>query len=132
LIDWRAYSPAGLFAGAAPPHRFYLPIDHCDFELHQIAVTVTGTGTVPAIGTLAYMMLYDQNSRGCSNAPLWMNYLETNAPDSFGTVITPPLLYRTGSQIMFDITSKCLLSIGAPDLPLNLDIDFAGVRRLPC
>jgi len=25
-----------------------------------------------------------------------------------------------------------LLSIGAPDLPLNLDIDFAGVRRLPC
>jgi hypothetical protein len=134
VIDWTAYvfDAAGLVVGVRPPHQFYLEVNNSDFELHQIVVTVTNTGAIPwAAGTgstLAYMMLYDQNNRACSNVPLWMNFLEANSPDSFGNVITPPLLYRVGSYITFDIHSRCL----ALDLPLNLDIDFVGVRRLPC
>jgi hypothetical protein len=130
-INWLAYifNAAGAVAGIEPGRRFNLEVNNSDFELHQIVVTVTNTGAIPGIGaTLAYMMLYDQNTRGCSNVPLWMNFLEANSPDSFGNVITPPLLYRVGSYITFDLYSRCL----APDLPLNLDIDFVGVRRLPC
>jgi hypothetical protein len=130
-INWLAYifDAAGLVAGIEPARTFNLEVNNSDFELHQIIVTVTNTGGIPAAGaTLAYMTLYDQNSRATSNVPLWMNFLEANSPDSFGNVITPPLLYRVGSYITFDIYSRCL----ALDLPLNLDIDFVGVRRLPC
>ena len=131
-VNWLAYifDAGGLVVGIEPARQFNLEVNNSDFELHQIIVTVTNTGVVPAAGAtdLTYMTLYDQNSRACSNVPLWLSFLEANSPDSFGNMITPPLLYRVGSYITFDIYSRCL----ALDLPLNLDIDFVGVRRLPC
>jgi hypothetical protein len=132
-VNWLAYSfdAAGLVTGVEPPRQFYLEITHCDFELHAIHVFTPNTGLFPGAGAgpmLVRTTLYDQNERACSNIPLWGNYLADNAPDSFGNVITPPLLYRVGSRLMVDIHSLCLLA----DLPYNLEIDLVGIRRPRC
>jgi hypothetical protein len=126
-VDWENWLiVAGVAIAPNPPRQFYLPIQDYDFELHLLRAFRADSGGLP--GTWAKVSLYDQNQRSLSNLPLWCDFLEYNAPNSFGAVFSPPLLYRVNTQLKLDLYSL----YWAWQLPSVIEFDWCGVQRIPC
>ena len=116
------------FAGSDPV-RFIVPINDFDFELQRIAISYQSGAAVtdPDFG----VTLYDPNRHAFSNLPLNVDFVN-NAFARFASQKSvfpvPPIVYPTGSQIIFDITSYLCETGGS----LDYDITFDGLQRLPC
>ena len=113
----------------ADPVRFIVPINDYDFELQRIAITYAdGTAvTSPDFG----VTLFDPNRHAFSNLPLNVDFIN-NAFVRFASQKSvfpvPSILYPTGSQIVFDVSSYLCETGGDQDYQILFD----GLQRLPC
>lgn len=122
-------------AGAAP-QTFYFQVNDYDFELRRIVLKLN---TAALANSPFKVFLYDQNKVTTSNKPVLSNqlmYTNWQAPTSPAKPLanvgelaffpSPPLLYRVNSVIQLDVSS--LLTAA----PATFNLDFEGVRRIPC
>lgn len=119
------------------PVRQRIPITEVDFELRRIEVARSSIANLNPFK----MQLYDTNMVKLSNRPVLNTLLchadlkayqaATNSratyPYSFWPA--PPVVYRVNSAIVFDVTS---LLFAPTTLPFTIQLNFKGVRRIPC
>jgi hypothetical protein len=116
-----------------PPIQNQISIQNHDFELRRIEMSYASTqGAVNATNAFKFT-LYDNSWIQTSNGPILASrFFHFNNAASAGQQNfqpCPPLLYKIGSMIRFDIWS--LLS--APTaLPQTFQVTFQGIRRIPC
>ena len=79
------------------------------------------------------VQLYDNGWRQVSNVPVLSNLLCHTSPSTNSGELafnpTPPLLYKIDSVIRFDVYS---LLVAPATLPVTVQMNFVGVRRIPC
>lgn len=109
-----------------PAVQHQTQVQDFDFELRRIELALQSDQQASQFKIL----LYDQNKRAISSAPVLSNlFCHLNPAHSSGELAftpCPPLLYRVNSVIQFEITS--LLS----NAPQTFNLIFRGVRRIPC
>jgi hypothetical protein len=132
-LNWNAYVWAGgLPVTRAAPVKFTVRIDDYPFELLSMQLFDMATGLYPAALDPAFAMtVYDRNGKAMSNQPVLCRYLFANAnvavPGMYSR-FSPGIVYETGSQLRFDISSLLLNADFIPVAP-TYEICFAGVRR---
>jgi len=114
-----------------------IAVEDYDFELRRIELNMQSNQQASQFK----MLMYDTNWRQLANLPVLSNLichlnprsnLSANPFASNGEMNfwpSPPVLYRVNSVIRFDIHSLLL----APTvLPQTFELNFVGVRRIPC
>ena len=117
------------------PHRFFQDVQDYDFELRRITAVTKTKGQSDVFWTPWgewKMMLFDQNRNQLMSAPVMDYFLLDNNDgipgfNDYNSVFPiPAVLYPTGSQIMFELTSLILGS----DLDATYQLRFEGARRV--
>jgi hypothetical protein len=130
------------YANGTNFRRYVQSIENFDFSLHAISIVTLagGSGEVPDPGVWAVVdpgqfsfYLYNKNSERLSIDPVdaatyAFNRRKFAVSTGGGVFPCPPVLYPVGSQIMIDVYSNTL----AASLPLQVQMVFHGVWRLPC
>lgn len=123
-----------------PAVQHQIQVNDFDFELRRIELSSPGTGLQ---ANKFKIQLYDTNWNKVSSGPVLSSLLmhttypgETSNADpsssQFGEYSfwpCPPMLYRVNSMIRFDIFS---LLFSPVSLPQTFELNFVGVRRIPC
>lgn len=137
-VNWKYWvDPTSVTSGVQNPRRFSLEILNYDFDLYNLSIYRPDNNTW-SNGNLK-VLLYDGGEYQVSGGPV-IDYMYSsdgesisgaNATRSFtnGAFPCPPLLYRVGSQIQFDVTSLLTNVVGPP--PITFQFEFSGVQRLP-
>lgn len=123
-----------------PYVQYLIPINDYDFELRRIEAPFLSQSAGGAITADQFKMtLYDNEAYQLSNVPIlgsrMLNFNDGSILGSNGLsgeynfVPCPPLLYKIGSNIRFDIWS---LLFNPTVLPQTFVLNFYGVRRIPC
>ena len=112
-----------------PPQTEKILIRDFDFELRRVEMQYTA-------GISQFKItLYDNYGNATSNLPILCNkFFHFDPRHSSGELNfqpCPPILYKVGSYIKFDIQSLLTPTI-APDLPVVYNLLFHGIRRIPC
>ncbi len=128
--------PTSATSGVTPPVRFSLEVLNYDFDLYNLSIYRPDNNTW-SNGNLK-VLLYDGGEYQLSAQPI-IDYMyssdgesvSTNPTRSFtnGAFPCPPVLYRVGSQIQFDVTSLLTNVVGPP--PITFMFEFSGIQRLP-
>jgi hypothetical protein len=112
-----------------PATQYMIQIQDRDFELRRIELALQ----TPQQASQFLMTLYDNNWIATQSAPVLCNHLcHLNPGQSSGEMSffpSPPLLYKIQSVIRFDIWS---LLFSPTVLPQVFNLNFVGVRRIPC
>lgn len=130
IVNWSGR----LFPGelvVAGGRQFNAPVQDYDFELYYIALTEQLVGVGPAVqpsNQSIKLMLYDVDGNQLMSAPVCDFFLGAGSRGYNSLFPIPPLVYPAGSQILFDIHSL----LANASLPMNLELAFCGVRRMPC
>lgn len=116
-----------------PPVQYTIPVRDYDFELRRVEINYDSNESGIPCAVAFKITLYDNFWIARSNVPIVANrFFHVSPALSSGELNffpSPPLLYKVGSTIRFDIWS--LLS--APTtLPQTFNVFFYGVRRIPC
>ena len=112
-----------------PAVQRIVPIQDFDFELRRIELQLQ----TPQQPSQFLIQLYDNNWIATSSAPIMANHFchldpsQSSGETSFFPA--PPLLYKVNSVIRFDIWS---LLFNPTALPQTFNLNFVGVRRIPC
>lgn len=112
-----------------PYIQYTIPVNDFDFELRRVEL-----GLQESQQTSQFKItLYNNDWRQCSNLPVLSNlFCHTNVEQNSGELSfwpAPPITYRIGSVIRFDIYS---LLVSPTVLPQTFQMTFRGVRRIPC
>ena len=111
-----------------PPQTEKILIRDFDFELRRVELQLGSQGQTSQFK----IMLYDNYGNMTSNLPILSNkFFHLDPANSSGELNfqpCPPILYKVGSYLKFDIYS--LLPDGTP--PRTFNVLFHGVRRIPC
>lgn len=112
-----------------PAVQYQIQVQDRDFELRRIELALQS----PQQASQFLMTLYNNNWIATQSAPVLANHLcHLNPGQSSGEMSffpSPPLLYKIQSVIRFDITS---LLFSPTVLPQVFNLNFVGVRRIPC
>ncbi len=137
-VDWKYWvDPTSATSGQQPPRKFSLEILNYDFDLYNLSIYRPDNNTW-SNGNLK-VLLYDGSEHQLSGQPV-IDYMYSsdgesisgaNATKSFtnGAFPCPPVLYRVGSQIQFEVTSLLTDVVGPP--PITFVFEFSGIQRLP-
>ena len=110
------------------PDVYQLPILDNDFELRRVELQLQSSQQASQFA----IMLYDNFQVQTSNVPILANrFFHLNPEQSSGELNffpSPPLVYKIGSFIRFEIYSL-LLGVA---LPQAFNLLFHGVKRIPC
>lgn len=102
-------------------------IQDFEFELRRIEMDV-----VQSVSPFK-ITLYDNNKVATSNFPVIANkFFHLNpalTASAFNFFPSPPIVYRIGSSIQFDTYS---LLFAPTVLPFTVNLNFVGIRRIPC
>jgi hypothetical protein len=134
VVDMQVTWSGRLFPGelvVAGGRQFNAPVQDYDFELYYIALTEQLVGVGPAVqpsNQSIKLMLYDVDGNQLMSAPVCDFFLGAGSRGYNSLFPIPPLVYPAGSQILFDIHSL----LANASLPMNLELAFCGVRRMPC
>jgi hypothetical protein len=131
-FDINKYASSGGVSTAPDLHQ--VPVRDLDFVLEKIRVYKTNTGTYESPTSTFTMWLYGTNGiEKVSNVPIISKNLVNFPNDQAGKPTnffpTPPILYRNGSSIRFEIGS---LMLAPTALPASYTMEFIGHRRVPC
>jgi hypothetical protein len=120
-------------SAVTPPQRAVIALDNFDFELLQIAVSLSGGAG--ALQTADFQAtLYDANMHQLSDLPMSQGFFNCGKPTAatvpqYQSVFpTPSLVYPAGGNIVFDVISM----LCANEAPLTYNLSFQGVWRKPC
>lgn len=117
---------AGLYT---TPDSYQLPVRDQDFELRRIELALNSSGQASQFK----IQLYDNYGNRVSNIPIMANkFFHLNPAQSAGELNffpSPPILYKVGSFIRFDIHS---LMMSPTSIPVTFSLLFHGVKRIPC
>jgi hypothetical protein len=110
--------------------QFSVPVQDYDFELYYITMIEQLVGVGPAVqpsNQSIKLMLYDVDGNQLMSAPVCDFFLGAGSRNYNSLFPIPPLVYPAGSQILFDVHSL----LANASLPMNLEMAFCGVRRMP-
>jgi hypothetical protein len=111
------------------PDSYQFEIRDYDFELHRVELQLQSAGQTSQFA----IMLYDNYGNQVSNVPLLANKFFHLSPSQSSGELNfqpcPPIVYRVGSNLRFDIYS---LLMSPTTLPQTFNLLFHGVRRYPC
>lgn len=112
----------------AAPDTYLLPIRNNDFELRRIELQLQSNQQASQFA----IQLYDNYQNKISNVPILSNrFFHLNPTQSSGELNffpSPPLVYKIGSFLRFDIQS---LLMGVA-IPQAFNLLFHGVKRIKC
>jgi hypothetical protein len=112
-----------------PAVQYTIPVNDFDFELRRVELQLQ-TAQQPSQFLIT---LYDNAWTAVQSAPVLANHFcHLDPSQSSGELSffpSPPLVYRINSVIRFDIWS---LLFSPTVLPQTFNMNFVGVRRIPC